>query len=72
MRGCLMPTDTNHVSINLRWYPPGQCGPNECDLMRAMMDLVNLYKADTRTDADDGEIRRAVNWLNAKYGAEID
>jgi hypothetical protein len=30
-----------------------------------MMDVANLFLAD---GGDDAEVRRAVNWLNAKYG----
>ncbi|MES2533325.1 MAG: hypothetical protein V4636_19940 [Pseudomonadota bacterium] len=65
---------TEFVSITIRWYPPGQSGPNECDLMRSMMDVVTFYKADIRPANDqpevDDEIARAVDWLHAKYGSK--
>ena len=69
---------TEFVSITIQWYPPGQFGPNECDLMRAMQNVVNLYKADTpaavsfavTTENTDSEIARAVDWLHAKYGSK--
>ena len=58
---------TEFVSITIRWCPPGQSGPNECDLMRAMQDVAMLYKADGGTDA---EMARAADWLHAKYGSK--
>lgn len=65
------------VQVGIKWYLPGQPGPNECDLMRAMMELVNLYKADTSpsgnfdetTENTNAEISRAVDWLHARYGS---
>lgn len=68
---------TIFAAVELRWYPDGQSGPNECDLMRAMVELVNLYKADTSpsgnfdetTETTSAEISRAVDWLHAKYGS---
>lgn len=69
---------TEFVKIEIRWYPPGQTGPNECDLMRAMMELANLYIADAISvgspadtpESVDAEISRAVDWLHAKYGSK--
>ena len=66
------------VRVEIRWYPPGQSGPSECDLMRGMMELVNLYKADVSasgnfadtTENTNAEIARAVDWLHAKYGSK--
>ena len=68
---------TIFTAVELRWYPEGQHGPNVCDLMRAMMELVNLYVADaiatgTPTDTPkniDAEISRAVDWLHSRYGS---
>lgn len=58
---------TEFVSITIRWYPSGQTAPNECDLMRAMMDVVNSYQS---TGGSDAEIARAADWLHAKYGSK--
>ncbi len=64
---------TEFVTIMIKWYA-GQSGPNECDLMRAMQDVVNLYKVDANHPFDkantDEELTRAVDWLHAKYGSK--
>lgn len=38
--------------------------------MRAMQFIVTVYKADSLRHGEDTteEVRRAVNWLHAKYG----
>ena len=57
------------VTITVKWYS-GTGGPSEIDLMRALNELVNVYRVDViaRFEPADDEIARAVNWLNAKHG----
>lgn len=65
----IVPSTLLHVAF---WHR------NECDLMRAMMDVVNLYKADISsslsfaetTENTAAEIARAADWLQAKYGSK--
>lgn len=60
----------SEVTLDVPWYVSGQGGPSEVDLMRALQFMVNVYKADVlKTGERPGEeVRRAVNWLHAKYG----
>jgi hypothetical protein len=57
------------VSITVPWYF-GTSGASEVDLMRAMQFIVTVYKADSLRHGEETteEVRRAVNWLHAKYG----
>lgn len=43
---------TEFVSILIQWYPPGQFGPNECDLMRAYFRFLGSQLASKRAEME--------------------